>query len=159
MAKLIFCRMSLKIVLFKITTTPPWEQWVNRVSIGSDNGLSPGRSQAIIWTNAGILAIESLGTNFSEILIEVHIFSFKKMHLKMSSAEWQTFCPGRCVKINIAYSNSPLVIYFQSWGAADERKHWRFRGACLDPDSLYAARLDVSVCGTYQRNLIAGQGT
>ena len=37
--------------------------------IGSDNVLSPGRSQAIIWTNAGILLIEALGTNFSEIKI------------------------------------------------------------------------------------------
>ena len=36
--------------------------------IGSDNGLSPGRPQAIIWTNAGILLIGPLGTNFSEIL-------------------------------------------------------------------------------------------
>ena len=36
-------------------------------SIGSDNGLSPGRRQAIIWTNAGILLIGPLGTNFSEI--------------------------------------------------------------------------------------------
>ena len=35
--------------------------------IGSDNGLLPGRHQAIIWTNAGMLLIESLGTNFSEI--------------------------------------------------------------------------------------------
>ena len=35
--------------------------------IGSDNGLSPGRRQAIIWTNAGILLIWPLGTNFSEI--------------------------------------------------------------------------------------------
>ena len=36
--------------------------------IGSDNGLSPGRRQAIIWTNAGIIEplIEPLGTNFSE---------------------------------------------------------------------------------------------
>ena len=34
--------------------------------IGSENGLSPGRRQAIIWTNAGILLIEPLGTNFSE---------------------------------------------------------------------------------------------
>ena len=42
--------------------------------IGSDNGLSPGRRQAIIWTNAGILLIGPLGTNFSEILIEIHIF-------------------------------------------------------------------------------------
>ena len=35
--------------------------------ICSDNGLSPGRRQAIIWTNAGILLIRPLGTNFSEI--------------------------------------------------------------------------------------------
>ena len=33
--------------------------------IGSDNGLSPRRRQAIIWTNAGILLIEPLGTNFN----------------------------------------------------------------------------------------------
>ena len=39
--------------------------------IGSDNGLSPDRRQAIIWTNAGLsLLIGPLGTNFSEILIE-----------------------------------------------------------------------------------------
>ena len=36
--------------------------------IGSDNDLSPGRRQAIIWTNAGILLIEPLGTNVSESL-------------------------------------------------------------------------------------------
>ena len=38
-------------------------------TIGSDNGLSPGRRQAIIWTIAGILLIGTLGTNLSEILI------------------------------------------------------------------------------------------
>ena len=42
--------------------------------IGSDNGLSPGRRQAIIWTNAGILLIGPLGTNFSEISVEILIF-------------------------------------------------------------------------------------
>ena len=62
--------------------------------IGSDNGLSPGRHQAIIWTNSGILLIGTLGTKFSEILGEIHIFSFKKMHLKMSSAKWRPFCLG-----------------------------------------------------------------
>ena len=31
-------------------------------SIGSDNGLSPGRGQAIIYTNAEILLIGPLGT-------------------------------------------------------------------------------------------------
>ena len=47
--------------------------------IGSDNGLSPGQHQA----NAGILLIGHYETNFSEILIEIPTFSFKKMHLKM----------------------------------------------------------------------------
>ena len=65
-------------------------QWVNSLRpsehicvskltiIGSDNGLSPGRRQAIIWTNAGILLIWTLGTNFSEVSSEIHAFSFKK---------------------------------------------------------------------------------
>ena len=53
--------------------------------IGSDNGLSPSRRQAIIWTIAGILLIRNLGTNFSEILSEIYTFSFKKIHLKMAS--------------------------------------------------------------------------
>ena len=62
--------------------------------IGSDDGLSPGRRQAIIWTNAGILLIWPLGTNFIEILIGNQAFSFKKMHLKMSSAKWRPFFLG-----------------------------------------------------------------
>ena len=62
--------------------------------IVSGDGLSPGRHQAIIWTNAGILSIAPLRTNFSEILIEIDIFSFKKIHLKMSSGNWRPFCPG-----------------------------------------------------------------
>ena len=49
--------------------------------IGSDNGLSHGRRQAIIWTNAGILLIWPLGTALSEMLIEIEIVSFAKMHL------------------------------------------------------------------------------
>ena len=52
-------------------------------NIGSDNGLSPGRRQAIIRTTAGILLIRPLGTNFSEFLVQILIFSFKKMHLKV----------------------------------------------------------------------------
>ena len=60
--------------------------------IGSDKGLSPSRRQAIIWTNAGILLIWILGTNFSGTLIEIHIFSFKKIHLQMLSAKCRPFC-------------------------------------------------------------------
>ena len=62
--------------------------------IGSDNGLSPDRRQAIIWANAGLWLIGPLGTNFSEILIEILTFSFKKMHLKVLSAKRWPFCLG-----------------------------------------------------------------
>ena len=62
---------------------------------GSDNGLLPGRRQAIIWTNAGILLIGPLGTNFSEILIAIETFSFKafenviwKMSAILSWPQW-----------------------------------------------------------------------
>ena len=69
----------------------------NLTTIGSDNGLSPGRHQAIIWPNAGMLLIGPLGTNFSEILIVIETFSFKKMHLKISSAKWCPFFLGLSV--------------------------------------------------------------
>ena len=77
--------------------------------IGSDNGLWPGRRQAIIWINAGILLIEPLGTNFSEILFEMLTFSSNKMHLKMSSAKWRPFCFGLNVLINVD-ENGPKEI-------------------------------------------------
>ena len=53
---------------------------VNQVSIGSVNGLSPIRGQAIIWTNVHLLSIGPLGRKFSEIRITMQNFSFKKMH-------------------------------------------------------------------------------
>ena len=80
---------------------PKLTQWgevrhicINKLDIiGSDNGLAPSRHQAIIWTNT-ILLFQPLGRNFGEISIEIHIFSFKKMHLKMPSAKWRPFCLG-----------------------------------------------------------------
>ena len=50
--------------------------WVTHICVGnltifgSDNGMSPGRRQAIIWTNAGILLIQRLGTNLK--IIHLH---------------------------------------------------------------------------------------
>ena len=72
--------------------------------IGSDNGLSPGRRQAIIKTNAGILLIRPLETNFSEISIEILLFSFKKMRLKVSSAKRWPFCLDLNVLMVCVYS-------------------------------------------------------
>ena len=50
----------------------------NLTTIGSGNGLSPGRYQAIIWTNTGTFLIGRLETNFSQILIEITTVSFLK---------------------------------------------------------------------------------
>ena len=101
-----------QILKFHLITRNPWCEWwylthwgrvthicvVKLTIIGSDNGLSPpGRRQAIIWTNAGRLLIGPLGTNFSEILIGIQTFSFKKMHLKISPAKWRPFCLGLTV--------------------------------------------------------------
>ena len=82
--------------------------------IGSDNGLSPGRRQAIIWTNDGLLLIGPLGTNFSEILSKIHTFSFRKMHLKTSSAKWRPFCLGLNVIIDTV-SYHLLLGYISSY--------------------------------------------
>ena len=58
------------------------------------NGLLPSQCQVIIWSNARILLIGTVGTNFNEILIKSRIFSFKKMHLKMPSEKWWPICLG-----------------------------------------------------------------
>ena len=79
----------------------------NLTIISSDNGLSPGQPQAIIWTNAGILIIGPMATNSNWILIKMQQFSFKKMFLKMSSAKFHSFCLGLSVltKFNLMLLN------------------------------------------------------
>ena len=56
--------------------------------------MAPNRHQAIIKIIAGLLSIEPLGTNCSEILINIQNFSVTKMHMKLSSAKRRQFCPG-----------------------------------------------------------------
>ena len=96
--------------------------WVTQICvskltiIGSDNGLSPGRRQAIIWTNDIILLIRTFRTHISEIVNEIHTFSFKKMHFKMSSGKWRPSCLGLNV-LNVnkkeykAWTSSGLMVY------------------------------------------------
>ena len=79
-------------------------------SIGSDNGLLPGRYQAIILTNGWVLLIWPLGTNFSEMLIEIHTFSFTKMYLEMSSGKRRPFCLNLNVLSHGSASNSGQTI-------------------------------------------------
>ena len=59
--------------------------------IGSDNGLSPGQRQAIIWTDTGTSLVRPYGANVSEILIGIQI---TKTQVKISPAKWRPFCLG-----------------------------------------------------------------
>ena len=112
--------------------------------IGSDNGLSPGRRQAIIWTNAGILLIGHWGTTFSEILIGIQTFSFKKMHLKMSSAKWRPFCLGLNV---LRCCPSPIL-----WG-------WQYNESITNHVFIYTVETlynTINFCwSTHKRHPIA----
>ena len=105
---LLFCANVIKHAIFTIVSLPnltlsfteaerPVYTSVTYANIVSDNGLSPGRRQAIIWTIAGKLLIGPLVTNFREILIKIDAFLFNKMHLKLSSRKWRSFCVGLSV--------------------------------------------------------------
>ena len=67
---------------------------MNRAIIGLGNGLAPIRRQAITWTNAELLSSGPTGTNFGQIVIEILIFLFTKLHLKMPFANWRPFYLG-----------------------------------------------------------------
>ena len=93
--------------------------------IGSDNGLSPGWRQAIIWTNARML-IGHLGTNFGGMLIEIHTSSSKKMHLKMSSGKWRPFCLALSVLIIQLHRSSTFRVNTvgQVYGKFNSTRGW-----------------------------------
>ena len=103
--------------------------------ICSDHGLSPGRCQVIIWTNAGILLIGTLGIDFNDILIEIHTFSFRKTHLKMSSGKWRPFC----LCLNVLREN-PAVYWAEPWlpyGVFTEasKAYWQGGAVCCQRGS------------------------
>ena len=102
--------------------------------IGSDS-----RRQAIIWTNDGILLIGSLGTNFSEILIKIYTFSFKKMHWKMSSGKWRPTCLG--LNVLRGLRQHQIAVVTQAPGA----KYGKFK-ICIPTSEVMANHKWVMVC-------------
>ena len=92
--------------LFENAATFPGSQWVN--------SLRPSDAYMRRWTGSSLVQIMAcrlfgakplsepmleycnwdLGPNFSEILIGIQPFSFKKLHLKTSSAKLRLFCLG-----------------------------------------------------------------
>ena len=84
---------------------------MNWVSITSGKSLSAVRHQAISGTNANLLSIGLVRTNLSEIRFKIYSFSFKEMHLKVSSAEMAAILStGRLVK-------TPIGTIQSLWGA------------------------------------------
>ena len=124
----------------------------NLTIIGSDNGLSPDQRQAFIWTNAGILLIGPIGTNFSETLIKIHVISFKKMHLKMSG-KWRPFSLGIGVlllfvqrKLGVVIMTSllslvaPEVVIMTTSGAISDGKLGIMTTLCLAVSFLHTSK-------------------
>ena len=62
------------------------------------------------------LSAPVMETNVSETSIEIFTFSFKKMHLKMSSGKWRPICLPKCV--NEAISTYNVIIKWQAMHAA-----------------------------------------
>ena len=109
-------------------------------NIGSDNGMSPGRPQAIIWTNAGIMLIGPLATIFSEILIVISTFPFTKTCLKVSSVKWWPFCFGLNVLIRLPkYWNQYFM--HQCCHLQNEIRFWRFSHADSPNGKIYCCLL------------------
>ena len=57
-----------------------------------------------IRTNARLLLIKPLGTNFNEIRNQIQQIPLKKMHSEMLSAKWQSFSFG----INVYHKTSNI---------------------------------------------------
>ena len=89
--------------------------------IGPDNGLSPRRRQAIVWTNAWILSTGPLGTNFSEILIEFQSFSVRKMHLKMVAILSWPQCVNSLSPSDMCLTAMPSFVQLVAWPLSGAR--------------------------------------
>ena len=129
--QLLFCKINVLLSVFivsKIENIPPIRKFskikktkrplllarsvyasVNRLSIGSDNGLSPIRHRTIIWTIARLLWIGPLETNFGAILIKIQNFPSPKMHLKYHLRNGDLLSRGRWVKQKLGIKLAVLL--------------------------------------------------
>ena len=78
------------------------------VSFVSGNGLLPDRGQMSPSTNTNLVSTGPLETNCSDILIEIQVFSFKKIHSKMWCAKHAPFYP--CLNIYMRHKPSALAV-------------------------------------------------
>ena len=117
---------------------------MNYGNIVSDNGLSPGRCHAIIWTNDGLLLIGTTGTNFSEIVIGVATFRsknvFETIVWKMAAilswpqcvkAQWTDDVFHGDIKIVFRQWNGTSLIYCKTHLIEYIKGSWYLHGSCI----------------------------
>ena len=105
--------------------------------IGPDNGLSLGRRQAIIWTNAGILLFGPLRTNANEIF-EIYTFSSKIWECRLENSG--NFCLG----LNVL-----RTVHDMSLWAMIRLSHFYFNSVCCIAIYLTGLLWGPSVLGTF----------
>ena len=120
-------------------------------SIGSDNGLSPGPRLANIRTNAGILLIRPLGTNFSEFSVEILMCRLRKGgHFVSASMSYTTHLSDGLARLRVWewIKHNPVHINLPSglkWDYCDiikctESSNCRVRGYFLSLISYITVR-------------------
>ena len=115
-----------------------------RTIIGPDNDMSPGRHQAIIWTNAWVLLIKTLETNFSDSLIEIQIFWLKNKTLENVSCEMLSISSRpQCVN-----SLRPSDASMRRWTNHHCFRYWLVAGTAQAIISTNAGILSTRPFGT-----------
>ena len=142
------------------------------IIIASDNGLSPGRCQAIIWNNAGILSVGLLGTNFSEILhlqwnsdIFFQENALESVVCEMAamlswpqcvfvfplplSPTWMITSVVYCIRILFIHALSPTAVYFIRYIYLHVVTYPHKKSASLRQSVSNRAHWDISgmICG------------
>ena len=131
--------------------------WVTHIcvskltTIGSNNGLLPGWHQATVWTNVEILLIQTLGTNFCEILSEIHTFSFKKMHLNCRWRLTAILSWPQCVKLDSFHQVSLLCYMWQIMMYEPRHRFWQPLNT-LRPRQKHFAN-DIFKCTFFNENV------
>ena len=119
-------------------------------NIGSNYGLSSGRRQTIIWTNAGLLSIETLRTNPSEIVIEI-----QNIVWKMVAVLFRPQCVKRLNIYRYKNDHSDTPIYDHS-----DNPIYEVKSLAIKRHSLYKLQLlndEPAISLRISRNNIAAR--
>ena len=108
--KMLEFRLNFHWSLFLRVQLTHWG-WVTHICVskliitGSDNGLSPGRRQAIMWTNAGILLIGPLGKFNQNSNISIHENAIESVVCEMAAILSRPLC----------VNNTPALFQIMAW--------------------------------------------